>query len=57
MKNPKKVKAGRARWLSMSAEERKRFTSDAGKKGGARTKEIWKELQGKKLSTLNIGDA
>lgn len=51
MKDPKKQKAGRARWLSMSAKERKEFTSKAGKIGGKRTKEIWAKLQGKSLST------
>ena len=51
MKDPKKVKAGRARWLSMSAKERKQFTSNAGKKGGAKTKEVWAKLQEKALST------
>lgn len=47
MKDPKKVKAGRARWLSMSAKQRKKFTSEAGKKGGAATAKKWKELQEK----------
>lgn len=51
MKDPKKQKAGRARWLSMSAKERKSFTSNAGKKGGAATAKIWAELQAQKLST------
>jgi len=45
MKDPKKQKAGRARWLSMSAKERKQFTSKAGKKGGAKTREVWKRLK------------
>ena len=48
-KNPKKVKAGRARWLSMSAKERKAFTSKAGKKGGAATKAKWASLQHEKV--------
>lgn len=43
-KDPKKQKAGRARWLSMSAKERKEFTSNAGKKGGAVTAEKWRKL-------------
>ena len=47
MKDPLKVKAGRARWLSMSAKERRAFTSKAGKKGGAATKAKWAELQHK----------
>lgn len=50
MKNPKKVKAGRARWLSMSADERKEFTSSAGKKGGAATREIWRKLRAESYS-------
>lgn len=44
-KDPIKVRAGRARWLSMSAKERKAFTSAAGKKGGAQTKKVWASLQ------------
>ena len=51
MKDPKKVKAGRARWLSMSAKQRKDFTSKAGKKGGAATAEKWRSLQANPLST------
>lgn len=51
MKDKKKQKAGRARWLLMSAAERRKFTSRAGKKGGAATKKKWEELQGKKIST------
>lgn len=46
-KDPQKVKAGRARWLSMSAKQRKEFTSKAGKKGGAATALKWKELLAK----------
>lgn len=47
MKDPKKQKAGRARWLSMSSRERREFTSKAGKKGGAATKKKWAELNNK----------
>lgn len=47
VKDPKKQKAGRARWLSMSAKQRKTFTSNAGKKGGAATAKKWAELQAK----------
>lgn len=50
-KDPKKMRAGRMRWLSMSAKERKEFTSNAGKKGGPATAKKWAELQGKALST------
>lgn len=48
-KDPKKQKAGRARWLSMSAEQRQKFTSKAGKKGGAATKKKWAQLQAQEL--------
>ena len=42
MKDPKKVKAGRARWLSMSAKKRKKFMSDIGKKGAT---SLWKKVR------------
>jgi len=42
MKDPLKVKAGRARWLSMSAKKRKKFMSDIGKKGAA---SLWKKVR------------
>ncbi len=51
MKDPKKQKAGRARWLSMSADERRKFTSEAGKKGGKALAEKWKKFNEQNLST------
>lgn len=42
MKDPLKQKAGRARWLSMSAKERKKFMSDNGKKGA---KVLWERVR------------
>lgn len=42
MKDPLKVKAGRARWLSMSAKERSKFASENGKKGAIA---LWKKIR------------
>jgi len=48
MKDPKKVKAGRARWLSMSAKKRKKFMSEIGRKGAIA---LWKKIRSNSLST------
>ena len=48
MKDPKKVKAGRARWLSMSAKKRKQFMSENGKKGALA---LWSKIRSGSLST------
>ena len=53
-KDPKKVKAGRARWLSMSASKRKKFMSENGKKGAA---SLWAKIRAGSLSTSGKKDA
>lgn len=41
-KNPKHVRAGRARWMSISAEDRRKQASANGKKGAA---SLWKKYK------------
>ena len=48
MKDPKKQKAGRARWLSMSAKKRKKFMSEIWKKGAA---SLWAKVR---AGTINF---
>ena len=49
MKDPKKVKAGRARWLSMSAKKRKAFMSKIGRKGAIA---LWGKIRSNSLSPV-----
>ncbi len=50
-KDPKKVKAGKARWKGVSAKKRRELTSAAGKKGAAA---MWRKY---KLVSLSTPDA
>ena len=47
MKDPKKVKAGKARWKGVSKKKRKEHAKMAGSKGGTET---WHRIRASRLS-------
>lgn len=58
MKDPKKVKAGIARWKNVSKKDKIKHLSKAGKIGGSVTRMLWRELMTLKMSKgLSTGDS